>query len=127
MLLIDRILSLEPGKHVTAIKNVTFNEPFFVGHYPNHPVMPGVLIVEAMAQGGGLMLLNMIENPQEMVVYFMGIDHARFRKPVHPGDQLRFEVDMVTFRRGLCKIAGKAYVDDELVTEATMMAMLMEK
>ncbi len=127
MLLIDRILSLEPGQHVTALKNVTFNEPFFRGHYPNHPVMPGVLIVEAMAQAGGLMLLNMIENPQEMVVYFMGIDHARFRKPVHPGDQLRFEVDMVTFRRGMCKIAGKAYVDNELVTEATMMAMLMEK
>lgn len=127
MLLIDRILNLEPGKHVTAIKNVTFNEPFFTGHFPHHPVMPGVLIVEAMAQAGGLMLLNMIDNPQEKVVYFMGIDNARFRKPVHPGDQLRFEVEMVTFRRGMCKIAGKAYVEGDLVTEATMMAMLMEK
>jgi UDP-3-O-[3-hydroxymyristoyl] N-acetylglucosamine deacetylase/3-hydroxyacyl-[acyl-carrier-protein] dehydratase len=127
MLLIDRILDLEPGKHVTAIKNVTFNEPFFVGHFPNHPVMPGVLIVEAMAQAGGLMLLNMIDNPQSKVVYFMGIDNARFRKPVHPGDQLRFEVDMLTFRRGICKIAGRAFVGDDLVTEATMMAMLMEK
>jgi UDP-3-O-[3-hydroxymyristoyl] N-acetylglucosamine deacetylase/3-hydroxyacyl-[acyl-carrier-protein] dehydratase len=127
MLLIDRILDLEPGKRVTAIKNVTFNEPFFVGHFPDHPVMPGVLIVEAMAQAGGLMLLNMIEDPQSKVVYFMGIDNARFRRPVHPGDQLRFEVDMLTFRRGLCKIAGRAFVDDNLVTEATMMAMLMEK
>jgi UDP-3-O-[3-hydroxymyristoyl] N-acetylglucosamine deacetylase/3-hydroxyacyl-[acyl-carrier-protein] dehydratase len=127
MLLIDRILDLEPGKRVVAIKNVTFNEPFFMGHFPGHPVMPGVLIVEAMAQAGGLMLLNMIENPQEMVVYFMGIDNARFRKPVRPGDQLRFEVEMVTFRRGMCKIAGKAFVEDTLVTEATMMAMLMEK
>ncbi|MEW5701434.1 MAG: bifunctional UDP-3-O-[3-hydroxymyristoyl] N-acetylglucosamine deacetylase/3-hydroxyacyl-ACP dehydratase [Candidatus Zixiibacteriota bacterium] len=127
MLLIDRILDLEPGQRVVAIKNVTFNEPYFVGHFPNHPVMPGVLIVEAMAQAGGLMLLNMIENPQEKVVYFMGIDNARFRKPVRPGDQLRFEVEMVTFRRGMCKIAGKAFVDDVVVTEATMMAMLMEK
>jgi UDP-3-O-[3-hydroxymyristoyl] N-acetylglucosamine deacetylase/3-hydroxyacyl-[acyl-carrier-protein] dehydratase len=127
MLLIDRIIDLEPGKHVTALKNVTFNEPFFAGHFPHHPVMPGVLIVEAMAQAGGLMLLNMIDNPQEKVVYFMGIDNARFRKPVHPGDQLRFEVDMVTFRRGMCKIAGKAFVGDDMVTEATMMAMLMER
>jgi len=127
MLLIDRILDLEPGKRVTAIKNVTINEPFFVGHFPNHPVMPGVLIVEAMAQAGGLMLLNMIDDPQSKVVYFMGIDNARFRRPVHPGDQLRFEVEMITFRRGMCKIAGRAFVDDALVTEATMMAMLMEK
>jgi UDP-3-O-[3-hydroxymyristoyl] N-acetylglucosamine deacetylase/3-hydroxyacyl-[acyl-carrier-protein] dehydratase len=127
MLLIDRILALDPGKHVTAIKNVTINEPFFVGHFPGHPIMPGVLIVEAMAQAGGLMLLNMIPDPQSQVVYFMGIDNARFRKPVRPGDQLRFEVDMLTFRRGMCKIAGKAYVDDVLVTEATMMAMLMER
>jgi len=127
MLLIDRILDLEPGKRVTAIKNVTFNEPYFMGHFPHHPVMPGVLIVEAMAQAGGLMLLNMIDDPQSKVVYFMGIDNARFRKPVHPGDQLRFEVDMLTFRRGMCKIAGRAFVGDDLVTEATMMAMLMEK
>ncbi|MBI3872714.1 MAG: bifunctional UDP-3-O-[3-hydroxymyristoyl] N-acetylglucosamine deacetylase/3-hydroxyacyl-ACP dehydratase [candidate division Zixibacteria bacterium] len=127
MLLIDRVLNLEPGKRVTAIKNVTFNEPYFAGHFPQHPVMPGVLIVEAMAQAGGLMLLNMIENPQEMVVYFMGIDNARFRRPVRPGDQLRFEVEMLQSRRGMWKIAGKAYVDDALVTEATMMAMLMEK
>jgi len=127
MLLIDRILALDPGKHVTAIKNVTINEPFFVGHFPGHPIMPGVLIIEAMAQAGGLMLLNMIPDPQSQVVYFMGIDSARFRKPVRPGDQLRFEVDMLTFRRGMCKIAGKAYVDDALVTEATMMAVLMER
>jgi UDP-3-O-[3-hydroxymyristoyl] N-acetylglucosamine deacetylase/3-hydroxyacyl-[acyl-carrier-protein] dehydratase len=127
MLLIDRIISLDPGKHVTAIKNVTINEPFFAGHFPGHPIMPGVLIVEAMAQAGGLMLLNMIPDAQSKVVYFMGIDNARFRKPVRPGDQLRFEVDMLSFRRGMCKIAGKAYVDDVLVTDATMMAMLMER
>jgi len=127
MLLIDRILSLEPGKHVTAIKNVSLNEPFFSGHFPDHPIMPGVLIVEAMAQAGGLMLLNMIPEPEKQVVYFMAIDDARFRKPVRPGDQLRFEVEMLSFRRGMCKIAGKAYVDDALVTEATMMAMLMER
>lgn len=127
MLLIDRILDLEPGKRVVAIKNVTFNEPYFAGHFPNHPVMPGVMIVEAMAQAGGLMLLNMIDDPANKVVYFMGIDEARFRKPVRPGDQLRMDVEMISFRRNMCKIAGKAYVDDQLVTEATMMAMLMEK
>ncbi len=127
MLLIDKITNLEAGKHVTAIKNVTFNEPYFMGHFPHHPVMPGVLIIEAMAQAGGLMLLHMIDNPQEMVVYFLGIDSARFRRPVRPGDQLRFEVDMLSFRRGMCKIAGRAFVDDNLVTEATMMAMLMER
>ncbi|KAA3637096.1 MAG: bifunctional UDP-3-O-[3-hydroxymyristoyl] N-acetylglucosamine deacetylase/3-hydroxyacyl-ACP dehydratase, partial [Calditrichaeota bacterium] len=94
-LLIDRILDLEPDKRVTAIKNVTINEPFFQGHFPNHPIMPGVLILEAMAQAGGVLLLNAVDNPEETVVYFMSIDNAKFRKPVIPGDQLRFELEMI--------------------------------
>ncbi len=126
-LLIDRIIDLEPEKRVVAIKNVTINEPFFHGHFPGHPIMPGVLIVEAMAQAGGFLLLNAVGNPGEKVVYFMGIDGARFRKPVVPGDQLRFEVEFVTLRRNTCKIAGKAYVGKDLVTEATMMAAVVDK
>ncbi len=126
-LLIDRIIDLEPEKKVVAIKNVTINEPFFQGHFPGHPIMPGVLIVEAMAQAGGFLMLNAVGNPGEKVVYFMGIDGARFRKPVIPGDQIRFEVEFVTFRRNTCKIAGKAYVDGKLVTEATMMATVVDK
>jgi len=127
MLLIDRVIDLVPGKTVTAIKNVTINEPFFVGHFPGHPIMPGVLIIEAMAQAGGILLLNAVDDPQTKVVYFMGIDGVRFRKPVTPGDQLRFELEMLSFRRSMCKMVGKAFVGDTLVTEATLMAALVEK
>ncbi len=126
-LLVDRVLKLEEGKSVVAIKNVTINEPFFDGHFPSHPIMPGVLIVEAMAQAGGLLLLNTVENPGKKLLYFMGIDKVRFRKPVFPGDQLRFEVEMLQFRRGTCKMAGKAYVDGNLVTEAELMATVVER
>lgn len=126
-LLIDRIVDLVPEKKVVALKNVTMNEPFFHGHFPGHPIMPGVLIIEAMAQAGGFLLLNAVGNPGEKVVYFMGIDGARFRKPVVPGDQLRFEVEFVTFRRNTCKIAGKAYVDGKVVAEATMLAAVVDK
>lgn len=118
---------MEEGKSVVAIKNVTINEPFFDGHFPGHPIMPGVLIVEAMAQAGGLLLLNTVENPEKKLLYFMGIDKVRFRKPVFPGDQLRFEVEMLQFRRGTCKMAGKAYVDGNLVTEAELMATVVER
>jgi len=127
MLLIDRILDLEPDKRVTAIKNVTINEPFFVGHFPDHPIMPGVMILEAMAQAGGILLLNAIENPQTKVVYFMSIDNAKFRKPVTPGDQLRFELEMISFRRSACKMAGKAFVGDDIVASADFMAMVMDR
>lgn len=126
-LLIDRILDLEPGKRVVALKNVTINEPFFNGHFPGHPIMPGVLIVEAMAQAGGVLLLNAVENPESKVVYFMSIDGVKFRKPVIPGDQLRFELEMLSFRRNTCRMQGKAYVDEKLVTEATLMAVLVDK
>ncbi len=126
-LLVDRVLSLEEGKKVVAIKNVTINEPFFNGHFPGHPIMPGVLIVEAMAQAGGLLLLNSVEHPEKKLLYFMGIDKVRFRKPVLPGDQLRFEVEMLQFRRGTCKMAGRAYVEGDLVTQAELMATIVER
>ena len=126
-LLIDRILDLEPDKSVTAMKNVTINEPFFQGHFPGHPIMPGVLILEAMAQAGGVLLLNAIEEPQKKVVYFMSIDNAKFRKPVSPGDQLRFELKMLAFRRGACKMSGETFVGEDLVASADFMAMVMDR
>ena len=127
MLLIDRILDLVPDKSVVALKNVTINEPFFAGHFPGHPIMPGVLILEAMAQAGGVLLLNAIDEPQTKVVYFMSIDNAKFRKPVTPGDQLRFELEMHAFRRNTCKMSGKTFVGDELVASADFMAMVMDR
>ena len=116
-LLIDRVIDLVPDEHVTAIKNVTINEPFFQGHFPGHPIMPGVLILEAMAQAGGLLLLNAIPDPASHVVYFMGINNAKFRRPVVPGDQLRFELKMHAFRRMTCKMSGEAFVGSEMVGE----------
>ncbi len=127
MLLIDRIIDLEPRKRVVAIKNVTFNEPHFVGHFPQRPVMPGVLIVEAMAQAGGFMLLNAIEEPEKKLVYFLGIDGVRFRKPVIPGDQLRFEIEMIQFRPNSCRMGGKAYVDGKVVAEGTFLAAVVDR
>ena len=126
-LLIDRVLDLIPDKRVVAIKNVTINEPFFQGHFPGHPIMPGVLILEAMAQAGGILLLNAIPDPKTKVVYFMSIDNAKFRKPVMPGDQLRFELDMQAFRRNTCKMTGQAFVDDAVVASADFMAMVMDR
>lgn len=126
-LLVDRILDLVPGERVVGLKNVTMNEPFFPGHFPGQPVMPGVLIIEAMAQVGGVLLLNGEEDPEDKLVYFMGIDNARFRKPVVPGDQLLFELEMVHRRRRSCKMHGRAYVDGDLVAEADLMAMIVER
>jgi UDP-3-O-[3-hydroxymyristoyl] N-acetylglucosamine deacetylase/3-hydroxyacyl-[acyl-carrier-protein] dehydratase len=127
MLLIDRIIDLEPKKKVVAIKNVTLNEPHFMGHFPEKPVMPGVLIVEAMAQAGGFMLLNTIEDAENKLVYFMGIDGVRFRKPVVPGDQLRFEIEMIQYRPNSCKIGGRALVDGKVVAQGTFLAVVVDK
>jgi UDP-3-O-[3-hydroxymyristoyl] N-acetylglucosamine deacetylase/3-hydroxyacyl-[acyl-carrier-protein] dehydratase len=126
-LMVDRILDLVPEQRVVAIKNVTINEPFFQGHFPEHPVMPGVMILEAMAQAGGVLLLNAVEHPETKVVYFMSIDNAKFRRPVTPGDQLRFELEMKAFRRSTCKMSGKAFVSEDLVAEADFMAMVIDR
>ena len=125
-LLVDRVLHLEPGKKAVAIKNVTINEKFFNGHFPGHPVMPGVLIVEAMAQVGGVMMLNVPENKGK-IAYFMSIDNAKFRRPVVPGDQLRFEVEVVKWRTRYGQVNGKAYVDDALACEADLKFSIVEK
>jgi UDP-3-O-[3-hydroxymyristoyl] N-acetylglucosamine deacetylase/3-hydroxyacyl-[acyl-carrier-protein] dehydratase len=126
MLLVDRIVEFEAGKRIVGIKNVTINEPFFQGHYPGHPVMPGVLIIESMAQVGGLLLMDAIENPENKVVYFMTLDNVKWRRPVTPGDQLRFELEMLQFRRHVCRMKGVGYVDGQVVAEAEMMARIVE-
>ncbi len=126
-LLVDRILDFEPGKRIVGLKNVTINEPFFMGHFPAHPIMPGVLIVEAMAQAGGLLLMNEVSNPEEKVVYFMSLDGVKFRKPVVPGDQLIFVVEMLQKRTSTCKVRGVGRVDDQVVAEATMMARIVDR
>jgi UDP-3-O-[3-hydroxymyristoyl] N-acetylglucosamine deacetylase/3-hydroxyacyl-[acyl-carrier-protein] dehydratase len=125
-LLIDRILSLEENR-VIGIKNVTINEPFFVGHFPGHPIMPAVLIIEAMAQCGGVLLLNSSYQPEEKLVYFIGIDRAKFRKPVRPGDQLRFELTLLRLKSRICKMEGKAYVDGDLVAEAELLSSIVDR
>lgn len=124
-LLVDRIIELEPMQRVVGIKNVTINEPFFNGHFPGHPIMPGVLILEAMAQCGGIMMLNDQEN-QGKLAFFTGIDNAKFRQPVLPGDQLRLEIEMVKFRQSFCKMAGKAFVGDKLVCQADLAAAIVD-
>jgi UDP-3-O-[3-hydroxymyristoyl] N-acetylglucosamine deacetylase/3-hydroxyacyl-[acyl-carrier-protein] dehydratase len=126
-LLIDRIVDLEPKKYVHAYKNVSMNEEFFQGHFPGDPVMPGVLIVEAMAQSGGLLVLNSEPNAETKLVFFTGIDKVRFRKPVVPGDQIHFKVELLKYKMRMCKIGAKAYVDGELVCEAELMASVVDR
>ncbi len=128
-LLVDRIIEVEGRQRIVGIKNVTINEPFFQGHFPGHPVMPGVLIIEAMAQVGGMLLLSYFEgqNIDDKVVYFMSLDKVKFRRPVIPGDQIRFELEMLSFRGKTCKMKGEGYVDGQLVVEAEMMASVVDK
>jgi beta-hydroxyacyl-ACP dehydratase FabZ len=125
ILLIDRVLEMGE-KHIRAIKNVTFNEPHFLGHFPGHPVMPGVLLVEAMAQAGGFLLLCQIEDRENKLIYFTGIDNCRFRRPVIPGDQVVFEIEIKSVRRNFAKLHGRATVDGEVACEADMMSAMME-
>jgi 3-hydroxyacyl-[acyl-carrier-protein] dehydratase len=125
-LLIDRVLEMDE-KTIRAVKNVTFNEPHFLGHFPEVPVMPGVLIVEAMAQAGGFLLLSQAEDREDKLIYFTGIDKCRFRKPVVPGDQLVFEVEVVARRSTFAKIRGRALVDGVVVCEAEMMSALADR
>lgn len=123
-ILVDRIIELVPNERVVGLKNVTMNEPFFQGHFPGAPVMPGVLIIEAMAQTGGVLAyLSLAEEDRGEFMYFMGIDKARFRQPVVPGDQLRLELRLTRSRGAVSKMSGKATVDDKLVAEAEILAM----
>jgi UDP-3-O-[3-hydroxymyristoyl] N-acetylglucosamine deacetylase/3-hydroxyacyl-[acyl-carrier-protein] dehydratase len=127
MLLVDRVVAYDPGKRIVGVKNVTINEPFFQGHYPGHPVMPGVLVIEAMAQVGGLLLMDHIDDPDNKVVYFMSLDNVKWRRPVTPGDQIVFELEMVQFRRHVCKLRGVGRVDGQVVAEAELMAMVKDR
>lgn len=124
-LLIDRIIELEPKLKATGIKNVTINEPFFHGHFPDYPIMPGVLIVEAMAQVAGILASR--SGAQGNIVYFMSIEKAKFRKPVIPGDQLRLEINVIQQRGNVWRFSGSAFVEDNLVSEAEFTAMVSEK
>lgn len=126
-LLIDRLEEVEEGKKVNGYKNVTFNEPFFQGHFPGHPIMPGVLIIEAMAQVGGAYVTVIDNIGRDRLTYFVGIDKARFRKPVLPGDVLRMELELLSKRRGIYQFMGKAYVGDALVAEAELKATFARK
>ncbi|MEM9291781.1 MAG: 3-hydroxyacyl-ACP dehydratase FabZ [Acidobacteriota bacterium] len=125
-LLVDRVLEIERSKRIVAVKNVTVNEPFFNGHFPNHPVMPGVLIVEGMAQAGGILLMANFRDRESKLIYFMGIDKARFRRPIVPGDTVRFEIDVLRLRESYAKIAAKAIVDGELAAEATLSSGIVD-
>ncbi len=126
-LLVDRIIEVEGKDRIVGIKNVTINEPFFQGHFPGHPIMPGVLIIEAMAQVGGMLLMGAIDDPEEKVVYFMSLDEVKFRRPVVPGDQLRFELEMLQFRRNTCRMKGVAFVDGQPAAQAVMMARVVDR
>ncbi len=130
-LLVDKIIDLTPGSSIVGCKNVTFNEPFFVGHFPSFPVMPGVLIIEAMAQTGGIFAMEALnvkvaEDP-DTKMFFMSIDKAKFRKPVRPGDRLEYRVSVIKRKGSIWMLDGKAYVDDVLVSEAELKAMVVDK
>lgn len=127
MLLVDRIIEVEAGKRIVGLKNVTINEPFFQGHFPGHPIMPGVLLLEAMAQCGGLLLMDEVEDPSSKVVYFMTMDNVKFRRPVTPGDTLIFELEVLQLRRGVCRMAGRGLVDGHVVAQAEFKAGIQDK
>ena len=127
ILLVDRVLEMEPGKRIVAVKNVTINEPVFLGHFPGRPVMPGVLLIEGMAQAGGLLLLHDIPDRQNKLLLFASIEEAKFRRPVVPGDQVRYEIEVLRLRSTYCKLAGKALVDGQLAAEAVLSSAMVSR
>jgi beta-hydroxyacyl-ACP dehydratase FabZ len=127
MLLIDRVLEMESLKRIVAVKNFTINEEFFQGHFPGHPIVPGVLLIEAMAQAGGILLLQDDPRREHKLLYFMSIERARFRKPVVPGDQVRFEVEVLRLKTQYCKLGAKALVDGAVHAEAELLSTFMER
>ena len=127
ILLVDRVLEMEPGKRIVAVKNVTINEPVFLGHFPGRPVMPGVLLIEGMAQAGGLLLLHDIPDRQNKLLLFASIEEAKFRRPVIPGDQVRYEIEVLRLRSTYCKLAGKALVDGQLAAEAVLSSAMVSR
>ena len=126
-LMVDAILEMERFKRVVGVKNVSINEAYFQGHFPGKPIMPGVLMIEAMAQTGGLLLLQEVPDRENKLLYFVAVDDARFRRPVVPGEQLRLEVTVVSWRGNFCKLAGKATVNGELAAEATLMCKMVDR
>ena len=126
-LMVDAIVEMERHKRIVGIKNVSVNESYFLGHFPGRPVMPAVLIIEAMAQTGGVLLFQEVEEREKKLLYFVAIDNARFRRPVLPGDQLRLEMTVVSWRTTFCKLAGKATVNGELAAEATLMCKMVDR
>ncbi|MDE2662851.1 MAG: 3-hydroxyacyl-ACP dehydratase FabZ [Gemmatimonadota bacterium] len=127
MLLVDRVLEIEPGQRIVGLKNVSANEPFFAGHFPGRPVMPGVLIIEALAQCGGVLLMSGLQNPEDKVIYFLSVDGVKFRRPVIPGDQLILELDLVQGRARRGKLKGIARVDGRIAAEATILGQVMDR
>jgi beta-hydroxyacyl-ACP dehydratase FabZ len=126
-LLVDRVLELEPGKRIVAVKNVTINEEFFLGHFPGHPVVPGVLLLEALAQAGGILLLHDMPDRHQKLLYFTGIERARFRRPVVPGDQVRLEIEILNLRATFCRLQAKALVDGKLAAEAILSSAMVNR
>jgi beta-hydroxyacyl-ACP dehydratase FabZ len=127
LLLVDRVLEFEPRKRIVAIKNVTIDEPFFVGHFPGRPVVPGVLVIEGMAQAGGLLVLGEVADRERKLLYFAAIERAKFRRPVVPGDQLRYEIEVLRIRSTHCKLAGRALVDGHLAAEAVLSSVMVDR
>lgn len=125
-LLVDKVIEIKKGRSIIALKNVTYNEPFFQGHFPDLKVMPGVLVMEAIAQAGGILLYYSIPDPENKFVFLSKIDKAKFRKPIVPGDQIRIEVDMLKLKNRICQIRGKAMVEGEVAAEGEILAAVLD-
>lgn len=126
-LLVDRVLELEPRKRIVALKNVTINEEFFLGHFPGHPVVPGVLLIEGIAQAGGILLLHDLPEREKKLLYFTSIEGAKFRRPVVPGDQVRYEIEVLRLRALYCRLSGRALVDGQLAAEAVVSSAMVDR